>query len=231
MIKIYEISMLVFLKEDVHADDSSSKICEFIDQFLGSDEETLSFHIENKFKNYSFCSFYPLEKDKRYKANNIYTIRIRTTNLSLAKAFNEELVNTYTGTMKGLTADIKILKNRFIEKIYTITPAIIKNDNGYWKGILTIGDYERRIKENLIKKYKALTGEEIPAEHDMFTTVEINNKKPIKFKYKGKGLLGDKITLIMNEDEISQKIAHMAMGTGIGEMNARGAGYINSKCL
>ena len=231
MVNIYEISMLVFLKEDIHVDDSITRICEFIDKFLSSDQETLKFHRENRFKNYSFCSFYPLEKDMVYKRNRNYTLRIRTTDSSLASLFNEKMVNTYTDSVKGLTSEIKILRKRFIDRIYTITPAIIKNEEGYWKGILTVEDYERRIKENLIKKYRNITGEEIPNDHELFTSIEFNNRKPVKFKYKGRKLLGDKITITMNQDELSQRVAHMSMGTGIGEINARGGGYINSRCL
>lgn len=56
--------------------------------------------------------------------------------------------------------------------------------------------------------------------------MELKNIKPIGTQYKGKTLLGDKISLDILEDDISQYIVYMALGTGMGEMNARGFGFM-----
>lgn len=53
--------------------------------------------------------------------------------------------------------------------------------------------------------------------------MELKNNKPIGSPYKGKTLLGDKISLDILEDDISQ---YMALGVGMGEMNARGFGFM-----
>ena len=61
----------------------------------------------------------------------------------------------------------------------------------------------------------------------MFNSVEQMNRKPIAVKCKGITLLGDKIKVTIAKNESAQKLAVMALGTGLGEMNSRGAGFVN----
>ena len=44
-------------------------------------------------------------------------------------------------------------------------------------------------------------------------------------------LLGDKLQLTVADDEVSQRIAYMTLGTGIGENNGRGMGFVNFRWL
>ncbi|WP_425447270.1 CRISPR-associated endoribonuclease Cas6 [Dethiothermospora halolimnae] len=229
--KVFEISMLVFLLKDINSKEAFSKIGEFIDSGMAKKTELLELHNTNTYKNYCFCSLFPLENDKVYKAGNSYTIRIRTVNNELAKFFNNKLVNHYNDNIKALTSTIKVLPKRYIEKIYSITPSIIKTDKGYWKGNISLDDFERRLKENLIKKYNLLNNTKINEDFQLYTSVEFNNKKPIAIEYKGKKILGDKLTIHISDDEKAQELAYMSLGTGVLEMNARGAGYMNFKWL
>lgn len=230
-LKVYEISLLVFLNNDIKTEEAFSKIGEFIDSGLAKEQELLEFHNKNTYKNYCFCSFYPLEKDKIYREKNNYTIKIRTVDYKLANFFNEELVNHFNQSIKGLTSTIKILPRRYIEKIYSITPLVMKTDKGYWKGNLSLNEFEKRLKENLIKKYNLLTNSKINEDFQLYTGIEFTNKKPVAMSYKGRKFLGDKLTIYISDDEIAQKLAYMSLGTGILEMNARGAGYVNVKWL
>lgn len=229
--KVYEISLLVFLLKDIKSENSFSAISSFIDSDMAKIPELLEFHNENKYKNYCFNSFYPIEKDKVYKQGNIYTIQIRTIEKNLADFFNTNLVNHYNESIKGLTSEIKIIPQRYIEKLYSITPVILKGEDGYWKGKFTLSDFEKRLKENIIKKYNSVLNTKIDENFQLYTSIEFINKKPIAFNYKGKKILGDKITLNISNDKAAQELAYMALGTGVLEMNARGAGYVNYKWL
>ena len=48
------------------------------------------------------------------------------------------------------------MKQHLIKKIYTLTPIVMKTENGYWKNNLSLNDFEERLKINLIKKYNIL---------------------------------------------------------------------------
>lgn len=164
-------------------------------------------------------------------SGNTYTIRIRTVDHKLAQFFNSELVNHYNNSIKALTSTIRVLPKKTIEKIYSVTPSIVKTDKGYWKNNLPISDFERRLKENLIKKYNLLMNTKIDEDFQLYTAIEFKNKKPIAINYKGKKLLGDKLDLYISDDKISQELAYLSLGTGVLEMNSRGAGYMNFKWL
>lgn len=229
--KVYEISLLVFLLEDIGSNDALYKIGSFIDSGMATVPELLELHTKNTYKNYCFNSLYPLEQDKVYKSNKTYTVKIRTIDRKLAEFFNNTLVNHYNSTMKGLTTSIKIIPQGHIEKIYSITPTVIKNDNGYWKGEITLSDFEIRLKENLIKKYNKFMDTKIDEDFQLYTSIEFTNKKPVAINYKGIKILGDKVTLNITDDKIAQMLAYMSLGTGLSEFNARGAGFMNYKFL
>ena len=44
-------------------------------------------------------------------------------------------------------------------------------------------------------------------------------------------LLGDKISLNISDDKLAQDLAYMALGTGLLEVNSRGAGFTNYRWL
>ena len=224
--KVFEILLKVYLLEDIELNNSQNKILKLIDKTLGQDERTLELHNKNDFKNYCFNSFYPLEKDGSYKEGNIYTITIRTVDKYLATYLNNKLANVYTDSIKGLKTELKIIPVKKLKKIYSITPLIIKNDDGYWKNLINFEDFERRLKENLIKKHNNIFQERINEDFKLYDSIEVKNNKPIGTPYKDKTLLGDKISIDILEDDISQHFAYMALGTGMGEMNARGFGFM-----
>lgn len=224
--KVFEIYLKVYLLEDIYLEDVQNEILRLIDITLGKTEKTLSIHKKNEFKNYCFNSFYPLEKDRVYKEGNIYTITIRTIDKYLASYFTKRLPLGYTPKIRGLKAEYKVLPFRKIKKIYSITPVVQKNDEGYWRGILPQEEFEVRLKTNLIKKYNNYFEENINEDFKLYDFLEIINKKPISNLFKGRKLLGDKVSIEVSDNEEAQKLAYMALGVGLGEMNARGFGYM-----
>ena len=108
------------------------------------------------------------------------------------------------------------LWGKIFEKVYTLTPALIKSKEGYWEDNISRDEYEERIKVNLIKKYNDFTGEKLDENFKL---------------YKGKVFLGDKLSFIVSDNEIAQKLWYMSLGTGILENNSRGCGFVNYKYL
>ena len=92
-------------------------------------------------------------------------------------------------------------------------------------------DFEKRLKENLIKKYNNLSDEKLDEDFELYTGLEFKNRKPIANEYKGIKLLGDKVSLNISENKTAQDLAYMCLGTGLLEMNARGYGFCNYRWL
>ncbi|HDK7168545.1 TPA: CRISPR-associated endoribonuclease Cas6 [Clostridium botulinum] len=229
--RVYELTLKVFLMKDIKSDESSEKIANIIDKALSRDDKLLDFHKENIYKYYTFNSLYPIEKEKIYHKGRIYSLKIRTIDESLVKYFKKNLVNEYTEYIKALTLECKVIPSRYIEKIYSITPVIIKTETGYWKGKLSLEQFEQRLKDNMIKKYNKYFDTKIDENFSLFRVIIFENHKPIASNYKNISILGDKLTLVIDENENAQKLAYLALGTGIGEMNARGFGFVNYKWI
>lgn len=229
--KVWNLTLKVYLKKDIPMEESQMEISKIIDNCLTKDKELLNFHNNNQYKNYTFSSFYPLEKNKIYLVGKIYTVTIRTVEESLAKHFQKYLDNESSEALKAITLEIKIIPKKYIERIYSITSVVAKFDNGYWRRNESVEVFEKRLKENLIKKYNNFTKQKISEGFDLFTFIKFDNQKPIATKYKDIKMLGDKITLNVAENDLAQDLAYLALGTGLMEMNARGYGFVNYKWL
>lgn len=229
---IYELSVKVYLLENITTAEMMGKIAILIDGTLGREEEYLRFHQENKYKGYSFDGFFRVEQEGVYHQGNIYMFRIRTVDLSLAEFFEKNLFTAYTKEIKVLTVTKRNIVRKHIEKLFSITPVVIKNDFGYWRSNMTIEDYERRIKENLIKNFNTFYGKKIDEDFELFTCLEFNNRKPIAIPFKNNiSLLGDKITLHVSENEMAQSLSYFAIGVSLGENGSRGFGFCGYKYL
>lgn len=224
--QVFQIRLKLFLLKNIKVECLQNDLNSFIDGGLVKDEELLELHQANRYKYYCFDGLYPIEKDKVYKKGIIYSLTLRTIDNRLADFFANKLVNEFNDKFKGLTSEIRIIPKKHIDKIYSVTPVILKND-GYWKNKLSIDDFERRLFENLIKKYNYVMNTKIDEDFQLYTGIEFKNKKPVAFHYKNIKLLGDKISLNIAENKITQDIIYMSIGTGLGEMNSRGAGFIN----
>ncbi|MDM8128617.1 CRISPR-associated endoribonuclease Cas6, partial [Paraclostridium benzoelyticum] len=107
----------------------------------------------------------------------------------------------------------------------------MKSDNGYWKGNLSLRDFEKRLIETLIKKYNRINNTKIDEDFEFYTTLEFKNRKPCTMNIKNIKLLGDKISLNISDNEIAQELAYMSLGVGLLECNSRGAGFMNYRWL
>lgn len=230
-VSVYSIRMKLYIIENISLNELQEEITSFIDNGLSKTPQFEEWHNENKYKYYCYDNLFPIEKDRVYKKNQVYTLTIRTIDINLAKYFTDYVVNTYTNKLKGLTAQVRILPRKHIDVLYTLTPAILKCATGYWKDEMTVEQYEERMTVNLIKKWNSFLGEKIDEDFEMFTGVEFLNKCPISSQYKGIKLLGDKIRVHVAQNEMAQNLSYVALGTGILEINSRGYGFVNYRWL
>ena len=47
--------------------------------------------------------------------------------------------------MKGLTVENRIIPHKMISEIYTLSPVIMKSDEGYWRSYMSLDEYEERL--------------------------------------------------------------------------------------
>ena len=181
---VYEIKIKLYLLKDIKIEETQTYLAYFIDSVMVKDNMFLGIHETNQYKFYTFDSLYPLAKNGVYQKDNSYVFRIRTLDYQLAQYLYDTLAKNRTKEFQGLTAEVKIIKPKLIKKIYTLTPVILKTEQGYWKNSIKTEDFEKRLKINLIKKYKDITGEEINEDFQLYYQINFKNKVPVSRKYK-----------------------------------------------
>ena len=229
--RVYDIKIKLYMLREIPLRQIQSKVTSFLDKGFAGDTELLQMHESNAFKNYCFDFPYQIDSDKIYHKGKIYTLTVRTIDPKLAGYFSKVCVNCYTEDMKGLSAEMRILPHKHIQTLYTLTPVILKDEKGYWQKHMSLQDFEDRLKVNLIKKWNQAQGDKLVEDFQLYTMLEFLNEVPIPMEYKNIKLLGDKIRLQIADNETAQKVAYMALGTGLLEMNARGAGFVNYRWL
>ena len=228
--KSWVLELKVFLLEDIESHSAIEKIAAFIDSTFDKSEYWKKYHKDKKVKEYCFNSFYPVKVNaQKYNAGEIYTVQIRTISKELKEHFMKYLKDNITKELKGLIIKEKEIKYRYIDKLVSVTPTIIKTENGYWRENITLEEYENRLKLNIIKKYNSIFNENLDENVDLFNFIEFKNKVPVKVKYKNISLLGDKLVLGIAKNETAQKLAFLCLSVGLGEMNARGFSYMNPR--
>lgn len=229
--QVYECNFKVYLLKNISMQEIQESLSKLIDKSFYIDKDMENYHYENKMKGYCFNSLYPLESDGIYKEGNIYNFQIRCISEKLKDHFIKILTNEYTSFIKILTSEFKVILKKPIQKLYSITPLIIKipdnNKTEYWRNKHNDIEFFEYIRKSCIKKYEVLNKEVIDKNLKLFSYERIDNGKPITSDFKSKKILGDKVTLELDTDEISQNIAYMLIGTGIADMCPRGYGYLN----
>lgn len=226
-VTVLEMDIKVYLSENINSNESNEYICELIDSVLAKEEKYLKMHNDIGFKKYCFNNFYPMEKDYIYKEGNIYTFKLRSVDKDLVKYIEDNMKNSYTQSIKVLNITSRVIPKKHIDKVFSITPTVMKFESGYWRDSNSIEDIENRIIKNLKKKYKQYCGVELSDNVEVFNFIKLKNKRPIPTKYKNICLLGDKFEFKVSNNPIAQELLYLALGTGLGEMNARGFGFAN----
>lgn len=222
----YELKVTVLLKKDIRFTRSSEIIGNNINYIMLKDEVLKRYHKEKTYK-YVFDNFFPIEKDGVYRANRIYIFNIRSFNSEFIAKITSYMQDYESNDFKILSLDLRNIRQKHINFIETLTPAIVTVDSKPWLSSMDILLLVKRLHANSEKKYKLFFGKEIGQIEDYFIEkLKILNTKPIAYDFKGKRLLGNKFRIKVNEDEKSQKLAFTILGAGLAEKNSvLGAGY------
>lgn len=194
-------------------------------------------HQKIGFKYYVFGGLLPIEKEKVYKQGNIYTFSIRS--------LDETLIDTLKTTLRQninheffqvVETHKKTVPQFFITELYSVTPVIVSVENGKYWTINESGDImqlQKQLHDNAEKKYKSFFGEPLHVNQNFIQLIEIKNKVPqnIHITKDGKPIrfFGNKFKIVPNEDEVSQKLAFVALACGLGEKNSYGGGFMLGK--
>ena len=226
-ILVYNLNCKVYLLQNIELINMLQEISHMVDVALCSTDTMIKFHEENQFKNYCISGFKEIERDRIYKEGKVYSFSIRCISKEFAEFLCRQLSKADTNTMKGLVCDYKVIPHMYIDRLYTVTPAVVQiQEGGYWRNKITIDEYERLLFENSVKKYNSITGNKLNENFKLYDTITFLNKVPIKTNYKSIQLLGDKIEMTINSDERAQAVAYMLLGTGALLKNSRGYGFV-----
>lgn len=224
----YELKIKVLLNADIHFNDTPYRIGVFINNSMLNNSLLKKVHKEKMYK-YVYDTFYPREEDGVYKKDKKYEFRLRSLNLQLLNRLAIALYNHSYYDIKAIDIDLNVHELNKIKELYTVKPLIITIDNKPWlKNNFSIETLKKRLNDNLDKKLKQFEKDLEKREDDcsFIREIEVLNRVPMKYSYKGIKLLGSKVKIIVNEDEYSQKKALMAIGLGLGEKGSSlGAGF------
>lgn len=229
----FELTITSFLQKDMHYRDSYEIIAKKINRAMFMDNDLSILHVENKYKNYVFCGFYPTEEDKQYKAGRVYIFNIRTLDENFADKISKFLKSTDATDFKIISIEKNIVKRHFITYLETITPVIVTTEgNKNWVPGDDILFLQKRLTDNLDKKYNHFYQDKLCYTGDFMERIEFLNKVPISINYKNTRLVGNKLKLYVRPEEEFQKMAFIAEAIGLGEKNSGiGGGFCNAQYL
>jgi CRISPR-associated endoribonuclease Cas6 len=242
--KIFELRCIAYLKQDIPFDESFDCISKFINYSICQKEEYVLKHNKNIFNNYCFGSFMPIQIDKLYKKGSTYNFTIRTIDEKFALELVTLLrVNINNPFLQIVQVERRDIKPFYISELYSATPVIMslkKEDISSHQLFWTLdksGDIielQNQLQNNLVKKYEEFFGEKLEINQNFIQLLEIKNQKPQSIYFtttkneiqKRVRLLGNKFKIVPNEDEISQKLAFLTLGVGLGEKSSYGGGFM-----
>lgn len=222
----FELNCTAYLIKDIYFDETNEIIGKHITNGMSLDKDLLNLHQDRGYKFYVYDSLYPREEDKTYKKGRIYVFKIRSIDKILLSKIAKVITKVTPTYFQIISTELKTYNQFFINELYTVTPAVLTVDNKFWTRGDSIELLTRRIEDNLIKKYQDYYGEIIELDERFIQAIEFKNYKPIGLKYKNIRLIGNKFSILVNENEVSQKLAFMALGAGILEKNSsNGMGF------
>ena len=238
--KIFELKCKAYLKTNIELKSSFDVLSKYLNYSIYQNE--IYKNKDTSIKNYCFGNFYPTESDKIYKKNNVYEFVIR----SIDEQFIDELekaiiLNMNNSFLIVLSAVKKEIDQFFIRELYSATPVIVsqkKDDTGrqlYWS-LDYNGDMEilqNQLQKNLEKKLKLFYPDDMDVSNNFIDKIEIKNLKPQSIYFKTirnqkeklVRLIGNKFKIVPKKDDLSQKLAFLSLGVGLGEKSSFGGGF------
>ena len=155
--EVHEINVKVYILQDITVEEALEALSKLIDKSFYKNKDLKNFHEENKMKNYCFNSLYPLNiKTKIYEKGCIYNFQLRCIGFKLRDHFLKFLANEYTSKLKVLICQSKNIYKKPIDRIYSITPLMVKMPGSekiiYWRNGYTEDEFFEYIRTTSIKK-------------------------------------------------------------------------------
>ena len=219
----YNLKVIALLKQNLKNEETYEKISNLISYTMLKDKNLKEMHEKNTYKNYVFCSLYPVQKDGIYKQNNIYSFDLRGLEFSKIMKLKQVLANVENEYFKIIQINLQNHEQIEINKLVTLTPAIITTPKGDYDIKDDMNLVKNRILANIQKKYKNIYNTEINV--DFIKEIKKTNRQPIKIPYKNVNILGNKFEIEVKEDPMSQNLAYLALTVGILEKNSLGFGF------
>ncbi|SFV66461.1 Conserved protein [hydrothermal vent metagenome] len=237
--KQFELICTAYLKNNITFKSSFDVISKYISYSMAQIESFRQLHNQIGFKYYTFDNFYPIEKDKIYKKGNSYKFTLRSLDERFIDALSKTLrENINNPNFLVVETHKKAVKQFFISELYSLTPVIVSVENGMYWSMDKDGDIVKlynQLHDNLERKYQSFYNKPINVEQNFIQLLEVKNRYPQSIYMKKNGrdvrFFGNKFRIVPNEDEISQKLAFVAMACGLGEKNSFGGGFCVSRSL
>ena len=230
--KYIEITLGLKLKSDIHIKDLPAKLSRGINEYFRYTEMLSDYHKANKFKLYTFSHLIPVERDKIYKKGRCYNLILRFMNLEILNDFMIAIHSIENDVFSVVANEYKVVNNdRKIKSIKTVTPAVlIKDYRNLDLEHMDLNLVKDRLNSNTIKKYKLLNNitSKDKINHNFIKDIKVLNKKSsITFNYKNSFILGNMFEIEINEDDFSQELAFIVLGSGALEKNSLSFGFSN----
>jgi len=232
----YELTCTAYVKNDIGFERSFEAISRYISFAMvkGGLEEI---HAKTGYKHYVFGGLLPVEKKRVYQKGAMYHFTLRSLDENFIGTLSKALkTNTDNPDFIVVETHKRTLKQHFISELYSATPVIVSVENGKFWTMEESGDImqlQKQLHDNLEKKYQTYFGEKLKAEQNFIQLLELKNRVPqnIIIHKDGKKIrfFGNKFRIIPNEDELSQKLAFVALACGLGEKNSYGGGFCVGK--
>ncbi|AUM93765.1 TPA: CRISPR-associated endoribonuclease Cas6 [Clostridium botulinum] len=227
MLSYYELLLEIKLNKDIHFSRSYEMLSKFFNRVMLPDNYLKTLHKKKGVKLYSFSGLYPAATNQIYKRNTLYKIRIRSFDPEFICAMQFSLSQMQDNNINIIS--IKFIKNQqqFITELVSINPVIfsIWEKQNYWQIGDNIDLLGKQLTNNLLHKYNTIFCNKLTTQDTIFHCLNITNNKTIYIPYKKGLLLGNKLKIQVKEDDISQTLATVALGAGIGEKNSIGMGF------
>lgn len=244
--KIFELKCKAYLKINIELKDSFDVLSKYINYTIYQNKINEFVDEDNLINNYCFGNFYPTESDKIYKKDSIYEFVIRSIDKKFIEQMQEFLSkDTSNYFLEVLSTTKKEIDQFFIRELYSATPVIVsdkRDERGkqlYWS-LHYNGDIDalqNHLQKNLEKKLRQFYPEDEAVSSNFIQEIEMKNRKPQSIylklirnkKQQLVRLIGNKFKIVPNEDELSQKLAFLSLGVGLGEKSSFGGGFCLSR--
>ena len=230
----YQIQIELFLKFQIDHKRSLEPLSKLLSSCLYK-ISLKTLHEEKGFKYYTFSNLLKISKSGVYqKGENGFIFR--TADEKTAMELMRVLFEYEDEYFKVKEISLKKISQKPIKSILSVNPVIISYTPKNSKARQWTFESERGVEylleqlhKNLAKKYESFYQEKIPKNRNFIEMIQLKNQKPLSIYYhkdsKEFRLFGNKFYIVPKDDTISQKLAFMALSSGLGEKNALGGGF------